>query len=188
MKQNILLGLTILSCFYFGIATSFAEKTFDPKLFSTPSKFTLNGRTLITKSAFVVLTDEFFAGRTKALKILFSTEAVTAEAKTDILKDDGKMIRKKDHAFLVLFIDKSNQVWQVNFTFVVPGQTVAWTIASKPEELKKFSENYLYDGTHLKLKNKGSYQDTDSNKNSVNLMWDVDFDAPVFENVSTNKK
>ena len=132
----VVVGLALV---HFSIVGAATEKPFEPKSFLTPSTFTLNGRALITKSAFVVLTDEFFSGQTKALKILFSTEAMTEEAKADILKNDGKVIRQKDHAFFVLFIDKNNRIWQVNFTFVVPGQTVARTIAWKPEELEKFS-------------------------------------------------
>ena len=171
---------------------SFADEKFDPQLFSTQSEFSLsssakifppatsNDNKLITKSAFVVLTNEFFNGKTNALEILFFTESLTEDAEMDILNNDGKTIQKKDHTILVLFIDKDNKIWQVNLTYVIPGTTAARTVAWKAEELKNFSSDYLYDGKRLKLKSKGNYNEPDSQKDSVNLTWDVNLDLPVF--------
>ena len=160
---------------------SFAEQIVDPKSSTNQSKFSLNDATLISKGVLAELTDEFFSGKTKALKIFFAPEALTDEARLDLLNNDGKTMRKKDHVFLVLFIDKDNQIWQVNLTFVIPGQTVVRTVAWKPEELKKFSSNYSYDGKRLKLQNKGTYQEANGGNASLRLTWDVNVDIPVVD-------
>lgn len=188
MKRKNLLWLFVFSLTYLNCINVSAEQIVDPKLFASQSKFSLNDNPLITNSAIVVLTDEFFSGKTRALKILFATEALTDEARIDILNNDGKTIRKKDHVFLVLFIDKDNKIWQVNLTFVIPGQTVVRTVAWKPEELKQFSSHYFYDGKRLKLQNKGNYKDSSSEKAPVTLKWDVNVDIPVFEKLEHQKR
>ena len=137
---------------------------------SAESVLSLNGTTLVTKSPVVVLTDEFFSGRTRALKILFTSEP------------------RKDHAFLALLIDKDNRIWQVNLIFVLPGQTVIRTVAWKPEELERFSAGYFYDGKRLKLRNKGNFKDPSSEKSPVSLAWDVNVDAPVVDKLGSGKK
>ena len=188
MKGKNLLWLFVFSFTYLDCIKASAERIVDPKVFANQSKFSLNDTALITKSDFVLLTDEFFSGKTRALKILFSTDALTDEARTDILNNDGKGIRKKDHVFLVLFIDKDNKIWQVNLTFVIPGQTVVRTVAWKPEELKQFSSNYFYDGKRLKLQTKGNYKDANSEKAPINLTWDVNVDIPVFDKLDYKKR
>jgi hypothetical protein len=188
LKGKNLLWLFVFSFTYLDCIKASAERIVDPKVFANQSKFSLNDTALITKSDFVLLTDEFFSGKTRALKILFSTDALTDEARTDILNNDGKGIRKKDHVFLVLFIDKDNKIWQVNLTFVIPGQTVVRTVAWKPEELKQFSSNYFYDGKRLKLQTKGNYKDANSEKAPINLTWDVNVDIPVFDKLDYKKR
>jgi len=155
---------------------------------SAESVFSLNDAALVTRSAVVVLTDEFFSGQTKALKILFTSERLTEEQRLESLRDDGRALRKKDHAYLVLFIDKDNRVWQVNLTVVIPGQTVVRTVAWKPEELRRFSADYSYDGRRLRLRSKGTSRDSDSEKAPVNLAWDVNVDAPVIDRLGLGKK
>lgn len=63
-------------------------------------------------------------------------------------------------------------------SYVVPGTTVARTVAWRPAELEPFS-GYEFDGTRLRLKAKGLYRE--SGEESLTLSWDVDLGLPVFE-------
>ena len=56
---------------------------------------------MATNSALVVLTDEFFAGRSKALNILFIPERLTEQQRLDSVRDAQQALRGKDHASLV---------------------------------------------------------------------------------------
>lgn len=123
------------------------------------SRFTIDGRSLSTNRCVVQVTNEFFGGRTDALKILFTTGGATGGA---------------GNATLVLFIDKANKVWQVNLTVVTPGNTVARTVASTPEELKAFASALTYDGKRLQLRHKGSVKESSST-----LDWDVSLVSAV---------
>ena len=149
--------------------TSMAE-SFDPKLFLTQSVFSLNssGRlnpmiNFTTGSAFAVLTDKFFSGQTNALEIFFFKKLLTEE---DL--NHAETLEKQYDAAIVLFIDKENKIWQVNLTCVIPGNTMLTTVAWKPDDLKQYFFDYLYDGKHLKLKSKGSYHQSTSGQNSNN--------------------
>ncbi len=111
-----------------------------------------------------MLTDEFFAGRTQALKILFTRERLTDEERREGVRT------------------------QANLTVVVPGQTVTRTVAWRPDELKNFSSHYAYDGTRLRLRHKGRFQDPSSERTPFRLAWDVSVDAPVVEHLGAGKK
>ena len=155
---------------------------------SADSAFSLDEKTVVTKSAVVVLTDEFFAGRTNALKILFTPERLTEPQRLEAVRDDGRALMKKDYAVVVLFIDKENRITQVNITVVVPGQTVVRTVAYKQEELRPFVAGYSYDGARLKLKNKGTFTEATPGQAPIKLGWDIDVNAPVAEKLRAGKK
>jgi len=99
------------------------------------------------------------------------------------LKNGARELKKSDYAALVLFLDKDNKVWQANLSYVIPGTTVARTVAWKPEELKKYFSDYQFDGKRLTLKSTGSYSETESGKEKLRLSWNVDFNLPVFGSV-----
>lgn len=183
MNWNFVSLMAISAFLYTGTCSSApTNEKIDPTTFTTQSTFTLNGAPLITKNAFVTLTDEFFSGQTTALKILFTSEPITNEARINSLNkgNDEKLTNYKDHAYLVLFLDKNNEIWQVNYTVVLTGKTVARTLAWKPNELLKFSSNYMFDGKRVKLNNKGKYQDQKTENDPVTITWDVNFNLPVF--------
>ena len=138
---------------------------------------------IVTESAFVIVTNEFFQGKTDALEIQFFTKPITEAARSDILENGAKQLEKSDYAALVLFLDKERKVWQVNLTYVIPGTTVARTVAWKPEDLRKDFSNYQFDGKRLRLKSKGTYSELNSKQEEMSLSWDVDFDLPVFDRV-----
>jgi hypothetical protein len=152
------------------------------------STFSLDDKTLVTKSAVAVLTDEFFAGRTKALKILFTPDRLTEPQQLESARDDGRALTKKDYAVVVLFIDKDSRITQVNITVVIPGLTVVRTVAYKQQELQSFAAGYSYDGKRLKLRNKGSFTDATPGQAPIKLAWDVDVNAPVVERLGSGKK
>ena len=183
MKRAPLFFLLAFWCIVFTTSYLLANEKLNPKDYESHSLFALDDASFPTKNAVAELTDEFFSGQTRALKILFTSEPITDEAIADILNNDARAVRKKDHAYLVLFIDKTNKIWQVNLTIVTRGKTVARTVAWKPEELKQFSSMFSYDGKRLQLKSKGTFKES-----SLNLGWDVSLDTPVFDRVASKTK
>jgi hypothetical protein len=119
-------------------------------------------------------------GNSEGLEIQFFTKPITEAAIADILKNRAKELKKRDYAAFVLFLDKANKLWQANLSYVIPGITVARTVAWKPDELKKYFSSYQFDGKRLTLKSKGSYSDMESGKENLRLAWNVDFNLPVF--------
>ena len=136
---------------------------------------------IVAVSAFVTHTNELFPGKTEGLEIQFFTKPITKAARTDILENGAKQLRKSDYAALVLFLDKQKRVGQVNLSYVIPGTTVARTVAWKPEDLKKSFSNYQFDGKRLRLKSKATFSELNSKQEAMSLSWDVDFDLPVFD-------
>ncbi len=139
--------------------------------YRAPATFTAEGRSLHTKSAFALLTNEYFGGRVLALKILHTTRDITPEVEADFrAHGNTELTGEYENATLVLFLDQSNAIQQVNLTVVLNGRTVGNTVASSAEELKKFG-TYSFDGKHLRLKSEGMFE---------SLSWKVDDDLPVF--------
>jgi hypothetical protein len=139
---------------------------------------------LETESAFVTYTNEFFGGTTNALKVQFFTQPIKEEARAKLLRGDNQEISRGGYATLVLFLeDDENQIWQANLTYVVPGTTVARTVAASPEELTKYFSDFHFDHNRLQLKSKGSYTAPDSKEETLILSWNADLDLPVFDRI-----
>ena len=64
----------------------------------------LGKSTLETRSAFATYTNEFFAGKTNALKIQFFTRPISEEAHAKLLRGDNQEISKGGYAALVLLV------------------------------------------------------------------------------------
>ncbi len=142
----------------------------------------LGKSSLQTKSAFVTYTNEFFAGKTNALKVQFFTQPIGEESRAKLLQNDNREISRGGYAALVLFVDERNQIWQANVTYVIPGTTVVRTVASNREELTKYFPDYHFDQNRLRLKSKGSYNTApDSKEEILTLSWDTDLDIPVYD-------
>src|SRR5262245_19633545 len=142
----------------------------------------LGNSRLETKSAFVTYTNEFFEGATNALKVQFFTQPIREEARAKLLRGDKQEISRDGYAALVLFLDEERQqIWQANLTYVIPGTTVARTVAASPEELTKYFSDYHFDHNRLQLKSKGSYTASDLTEESLTFSWDMDLDHPVFD-------
>jgi hypothetical protein len=137
---------------------------------------------LETMSAFVTYTNEFFAGKTNALKVQFFTQPILEEAHAKLLNGDNHEISRSGYATLVLFLDERNRIWQANLTYVIPGTTVVRTVASTREELVKYFSEYKFERNRLRLKSKGSYNTAPrSTEEVLTLSWDTDLDLPVFD-------
>ncbi len=144
----------------------------------------LGNSRLATTSAFVTYTDEFFAGKTNALKVQFFTQPITEDTRAKLLRNDNNEMSRGGYAALVLFLDERNQIWQANLTYVIPGTTVVRTVASSREELAKYFSDYRFEQNRLRLKSKGTYNTaTDSTEEILTLSWETDLDLPVFDQI-----
>ena len=187
-KRPHLLSLAI--CFIASQVGAQSVPQFNAQDFNTRSVFELvvndssvlkaGASKIVTQSAFVTLAHGLIPGNSEGLEIQFFTKPITEAAIADILKNRAKELTKRDYAAFVLFLDKANKLWQANLSYVIPGITVARTVAWKPDELKKYFSSYQFDGKRLTLKSKGSYSDMESGKENLRLDWNVDFNLPVF--------
>ncbi len=143
------------------------------------------------KSAFVVLTDEFFGGKVNALAIQMYAAPIDAAARARLLKnhrDDGGVSRP-GAAYLVLFLDKDNRITQVNLTYIIPGSTVVRTVAYLESDIAKSFSDYRYTDGRLHLKSKGTYvAGADSPDEKLTLVWDLELDEAVINRVGASKK
>jgi hypothetical protein len=190
-KWHYLLGVSV--CFIASGVRSQSGAHFSSQDFKTKSVFELvvndssvlkaGASKIVTQSAFVTLVHGLIPGNSEGFEIQFFTKPITEAAMTDILKHGAKESKKSEYAALVLFLDKDNKIWQANLSYVIPGTTVARTVAWKPEELKKYFSSYKFDGKRLTLKSNGSYSEAESGKEKIRLSWSVDFNLPVFRSV-----
>ncbi len=184
--------LAVAACSVVNVPRAESAVGFRPQDFQTKATFQLSVDSskvltpgtskIVTESAFVTLTHGLIPGNADGLEVQFFTKPITEAARTDILENGAKEMRKSNYAALVLFLDKESRVVQVNLSYVIPGTTVGRTVASRPEELKQFS-NYKFDGKRLVLQSKGIYSESGSGDGRVKLSWDVDFNLPVFDRV-----
>jgi len=139
---------------------------------------------LETQSAFVTYTNEFFAGKTKALKIQFFTQTIAERTRAKLLRGDKHELSRGGYAALVLFVDAQKQIWQVNLTYVISGITVVRTVTWTQEELARYFSDYHFEKNHLQLKSKGVYNtQPDSKDEQFTLSWNVDLNVPVIDEV-----
>ena len=136
---------------------------------------------IVTQSAVATRVHELLPGNADGLELQFFTMPLTPAAIADIRQTGGRGLQKTEYAALVLFLDARNRVAQANLSVVVPGSTVARTIAWKPEDLEKYFSKYQFDGQRLLLKSTGTYNETESGKEALRLSWDVDCDLQVVE-------
>ena len=135
--------LVVMVCFIASHVTAQSDAHFSLQDFETKSVFELvvndssvlkaGASRIVTQSAFVMLAHGLIPGNSEGLEIQFFTKPITEATMTDILKNGAKELKKSDYAALVLFLDKANKVWQANLSYVIPGTTVARTVAWKPE-------------------------------------------------------
>ena len=193
--MRVRIGLILVLFLCASLVDIHAEPTLHPSRdFQTRASFELAvqkskvlqlGKTrLETKSAFVTYTNEFFGGKTNALKVQFFTQAIGQDAQAKLLSRDDREMSRGGYAALVLFLDERDQLWQANLTYVIPGTTVVRTVASSPEELTKYFRDYHFDRSRLRLKSKGTYDTApDSKEEVLSLSWDTDLSIAVFDQI-----
>jgi len=116
---------------------------------------------------------------------MFLTKPVTESALPDIMTNDAKELRRSSHAALVLYLDKDNKVSQANLSYVVPGTTVARTVAWKPDELKRYFSNLSFERGRVLLKSTGNY--SEAGQDTMKLSWNIDLDLPVKREVNRRR-
>jgi hypothetical protein len=136
------------------------------------------------QGAFASRVHRLVPGNVDGIEIVFVTKSITDAMLPDILKNDARELRTGDHAALVLFLDKADNVWQVNLSYVVPGTTVARTVAWKPDDLKKYFSRVTVRGGRVTVTSKGTYAEIESGHEALRLTWDVDVDLRVIREVT----
>jgi hypothetical protein len=117
-------------------------------------------------SAWVTHTDEFFGGRTMALKIQMFTSPIDAVARGRLMKND------EDH----------RELSRGGLATFIPGTTVVRSVATTTDEIAKWFGDYHYGDGRLRLRSKGTYATgADSPDEILSLAWDISVDAPVVE-------
>lgn len=175
------------------VSLSTVARAFDANAYRTSSSFELVvdkskylkvGSTKISaRSAFVSLAHGLQPGNADGLEILFLTRPVTQADLADLVKNDAREAKKASYAAMVLFLDKEHRVAQVNLSYVVPGTTVARTVAWKPDELQRYFSNLIFRNGRVALKSKGTYSESEPSPEVMRLSWDVDLDLPVSREV-----
>jgi hypothetical protein len=176
------------------VASSGAPVTFDPRDFQARGLFELvikdakpltpGASRIRSRSAFVSRVHGLIPGNADGIEVVFVTKPITEASIPDILQHDARQLRTGDHAALVLFLDREDHVAQVNLSYVVPGTTVARTVAWKPDELRKQFSRVNVRGGRLLLTSKGTYAEIEAGHEALTLSWDVDVDLPVIREVT----
>jgi len=91
----------------------------------------------------------------------------------------AKEFQQAQYVNLNLMTDGTGKVTQVNMSVVIPGKTVARTIAWKPEDLRKYFSKVILKDRRIVLKSSGAYDDPQTASEQASLHWDVDIDAPI---------
>jgi hypothetical protein len=180
--------LLAASCF---VSFSGAAEKFNPRDFRTDASFELvvsNSKYLKpgtsrirSQSAFVSLVHGLVPGNSDGLEVMFFAKPITKANLPDVLNNEAAELRKSDYAALVLFLDKGNKVSQVNLSYVVPGTTVARTVAWKPDELKQYFSDLTFKNGRLIVRSTGSY--SEAGQEALTLTWNIKLDLPVMREV-----
>jgi hypothetical protein len=128
------------------------------------------------QGAFASRVHGLIPGNADGIEIVFVTKPMTKAALPER--------RTGDYAALVLFLDRDDNVLQVNLSYVVPGTTVARTVAWKPDDLRKHFSRVTVRAGRVAVKSKGTYSEIEAGQEALKLTWDVDVDLPVSREVT----
>jgi hypothetical protein len=195
-RIRVLSVLCLLCCLtVVGLTSaSGAPARFDPKDFHARGVFELvikDAKPLIagasrirSRSAFASRVHGLIPGNADGIEVVFVTRPITEASMPDILQHDARQLRTGDYAALVLFLDREHRLAQVNLSYVVPGTTVARTVAWKPDELRKQFARMNVRGDRVLLTSKGTYSEVEAGHEALTLSWDVDVDLPLIREVT----
>lgn len=175
-------------------ASSAAASGFEPKHFQATGSFELVVRAsnalrpgtsrISARNAFASRLRGGLPGNADGIELVFVTRPITAAVVPDIVRNDAKDLRRADYAAFVLFLDRDDKVSQVNLSYVVPGTTVARTVAWKPDDLRKYFSRVAVGGGRVVLRSKGTYSENEPGREALTLSWDVNADLPVIREVT----
>jgi len=164
-----------------------AKPIADADAYSTSATFSIDGEKKPMTSVVATIEDRpMYGPRYKWLILNFYSFPLTQEniasAKTGDIKPIEKRIYEADakgynnsNAKIILSIDSTNnQITQVDMA--VPGYTC--TVVEKSKDLQRFSENYSFENSHIKLKNNSSYE-CDMNAKKILFGWDFSVNTIV---------
>ena len=154
-------------------AESHSQATFDLEV-KRSEVVKLGKTTLTSRLAFVSVMHRQGPIKFKGVDIFFPSQTRAGSAPKDVTE-----AKRGDYANINLLLDASNQITQVNMSIVIPGTTVARTVAWKAEDLKKYFSDVTVKGGRITLKSKGAYEDPGSESEQTILHWDVDVDVPI---------
>lgn len=154
-------------------AQSHSQATFDLEV--KRSEVMKPGKsTLTSQLAFASVMDRQGPIKFKGVDIFFPAQTKAGSTPKNVTD-----VRRGDYANINLVLDASNQVTQVNMSIVIPGRTVARTVAWKAEDLKRYFSDVTVKGGRITFKSKGTYEDPGSESEQATLHWDVDLDVPI---------
>jgi hypothetical protein len=166
----------------------------DPNSFRTNANFSVDGDAMSLSTAVATFEPRLGAPGYSWLRVSFYSFPVAADDLIGVMKGDVSSMDKKrskksgnpkdyntSYAFIQLTVDKDLKVWQVDMS--VPGH--GCTIAPFEADVKKFLQDYQFDGKDLRLKSKGSYV---CDMKSLGIPdqkfgWDMDLNTTVFKKV-----
>jgi hypothetical protein len=154
-------------------AESHAQATFDLEV--KRSEVMKAGKsTLTSRLAFASVMHRESPIKFKGVDIFLPSQTSAGTAPKNVTE-----VKRGEYANINILLDKSNQVTQVNISIVVPGSTVARTVAWKAEDLKKYFSDVTVEGRRITLKSKGVYEDPGSESEQATLRWNVDVDVSI---------
>jgi len=164
----------------------------EPSAFRTAATFSVDGAEANLTTGVAVMEARPNAPGYSWLRINFYSFPVTPAEIPGVMNGTIESLERKwtakasnpndynrSHAVLQLSVDKNFKVWQVDMS--VPGHTC--TIAPFEPDVRKFLQEYQFDGKELQLRSKGSYVCDMKFMGIANqtFRWDVNLDLPVFE-------
>jgi hypothetical protein len=171
---------------------SFAVGASASDSFDTNAKFSVDNKTLSLSSAVATIERYPFTQGYFWIRIDFYSFPPSADDMATINNGSVTSMEKKwmslannvnayntSHATIQLTVDKNFKVGQVDMS--IPGHFC--TIASSELDVRKFAENYKFDGKNIKLKSKGTYLCDLSRLKTKNekFDWDINLETRVFE-------
>ncbi len=120
-------------------------------------------------------------GRGERLQVWFFRKPISEEAVTAISRGEGRTLKESKYAVLILHLDKGGNLSQADMTYVIPGTSVARTLAWKPDDLKRYFSDYIFKENRLFLRSKGIFSDDEGGAEHLKLSWDVELNLPVIQ-------
>jgi hypothetical protein len=160
-----------------------ASAAVDPSSFRTLAKFSVDKQQWALTSAIAVI--EPRAPGYSWVRIYFFPSPLSPGEATDAANGHVDALEKKWQGVIQLTTDAEYKVTQVDMS--VPGH--ACTIAPFEPDVKRFLQEYKFDGSTLRLSSKGSYLCDMKFMGIANqdFGWDIDLRIPVSKKIKSAK-